>query len=68
MPDTVLPEGTVVPSFSVWAGNPGQLQKLATCMRVELIDAGKLVDTLPETYQETTEARCRNYYQRFKSS
>jgi hypothetical protein len=24
LPDTVLPEGTVVPSFSVWSGNPGQ--------------------------------------------
>jgi acetyltransferase-like isoleucine patch superfamily enzyme len=23
LPDTVLPEGTVVPSFSVWSGNPG---------------------------------------------
>jgi carbonic anhydrase/acetyltransferase-like protein (isoleucine patch superfamily) len=24
MPGTVLPEGTVVPSFSIWAGNPGK--------------------------------------------
>jgi hypothetical protein len=24
LPDAVLPEGTVVPSFSVWSGNPGQ--------------------------------------------
>jgi hypothetical protein len=34
-------------------------------LELELI-VGKLVDTLPETYQETTEARCRGFYQRFK--
>jgi len=28
LPDTVLPEGTVVPSFSVWSGNPGQFSSL----------------------------------------
>ncbi|CAD6572151.1 MAG: hypothetical protein TREMPRED_000463 [Tremellales sp. Tagirdzhanova-0007] len=39
LPHTVLPEGTVVPSMSIWGGNPGQL-----------------MSTLPETYQETTEA------------
>ncbi|WWC62063.1 uncharacterized protein I303_104652 [Kwoniella dejecticola CBS 10117] len=51
LPNTVLPEGTVVPSMSVWGGNPG-----------------KLVDTLPETYQETMEAKCKSYYQRFRAS
>ncbi|WWD17222.1 hypothetical protein CI109_101660 [Kwoniella shandongensis] len=27
---------------------------------------GRIVDTLPETYQETMEAKCKNYYQRFR--
>ncbi|OWZ60090.1 dynactin 5 [Cryptococcus neoformans c45] len=49
LPNTVLPEGTVVASMSVWGGNPG-----------------RMVDTLPETYQETMEARCKSYYQRFR--
>ncbi|WWC89217.1 uncharacterized protein L201_004135 [Kwoniella dendrophila CBS 6074] len=51
LPDTVLPEGTIVPPMSIWGGNPG-----------------KLVDTLPETYQETMESKCKNYYLRFKSA
>ncbi|WWC70073.1 uncharacterized protein I206_104019 [Kwoniella pini CBS 10737] len=51
LPNTVLTEGTVVPSMSIWGGNPG-----------------KLIDTLPETYQETMEAKCKNYYQRFRAA
>ncbi|WVQ79953.1 hypothetical protein IAT38_002054 [Cryptococcus sp. DSM 104549] len=49
LPNTVLPEGTVVSSMSVWGGNPG-----------------RLIDTLPETFQEVMEAKCKNYYQRFR--
>ncbi|EKD05682.1 hypothetical protein A1Q2_00018 [Trichosporon asahii var. asahii CBS 8904] len=40
LPDAVLPDGAVVPSYTVWGGNPA-----------------RLVDTLPETYQETVEER-----------
>ncbi|WVW84017.1 hypothetical protein I302_106044 [Kwoniella bestiolae CBS 10118] len=29
---------------------------------------GKLVDTLPETYQEAMEAKCKSYYQRFRAT
>ncbi|RSH87281.1 hypothetical protein EHS25_003190 [Saitozyma podzolica] len=49
-PGTVIPEATVVPSMSIWEGNPG-----------------RIVGTLPETYQDTVEARCKSIYQRFRA-
>lgn len=51
LPDAVLPDGAVVPSYTVWGGNPA-----------------RLVDTLPETYQETVEERCKSYYARFRAT
>ncbi|KAL1411584.1 Dynactin subunit 5 [Vanrija pseudolonga] len=50
LPDAVLPDGTVVPSMTIWGGNPA-----------------RIVGTLPETYQETIEEKCKGYYQRFRS-
>jgi hypothetical protein len=51
LPDAVLPDGAIVPSMTVWGGNPA-----------------RIVDTLPETYQETIEDKCKNYYSRFRST
>ncbi|ODN82006.1 hypothetical protein L202_02333 [Cryptococcus amylolentus CBS 6039] len=50
----ILP-GTVLPEGTVVAS-----------MSVWGGNPGRIVDTLPETYQETMEARCKNYYQRFR--
>jgi hypothetical protein len=39
LPDTVLPEGTVVPSFSVWSGNPGK-SPFSHCLLAVQIELG----------------------------
>ncbi|RSH86742.1 uncharacterized protein EHS24_005013 [Apiotrichum porosum] len=50
LPDSVLPDGAIVPSMTVWGGNPA-----------------RMLSSLPETYQETIEERCKSYYQRFRA-
>ncbi|GMK57882.1 hypothetical protein CspeluHIS016_0407160 [Cutaneotrichosporon spelunceum] len=51
LPDSVVADGTVIPSLTVWGGNPA-----------------KLISTLPETYQETIEEKCKNYYRNFRAA
>ncbi|BEI86612.1 hypothetical protein CcaverHIS002_0608990 [Cutaneotrichosporon cavernicola] len=51
LPDSVVADGTVIPSLTVWGGNPA-----------------KLVNTLPETYQETIEEKCKSYYRNFRAA
>ncbi|KAL7421624.1 hypothetical protein Q5752_003393 [Cryptotrichosporon argae] len=51
LPNSVLPDGAVVPPLTVWGGNPA-----------------RLVGALPETWQETVEARCKGFYGRFRTA
>lgn len=52
--------------MSVWEGNPGKSLDDIPGERPLADIIGRLVDTLPETYQETAEASCRSIYQRFR--
>lgn len=49
--DSVVADGTVIPSLTVWGGNPA-----------------RLISTLPETFQETMEEKCKRYYGNFRAA
>ncbi|KAI9639714.1 trimeric LpxA-like protein [Dioszegia hungarica] len=66
-------EGAVIGQFVIIKDlaviRPGTVLADATVvssMSVWEGNPGRLVDTLPETYQETVEASCRSLYQRFR--